>query len=61
MKNPGVADGISGSDERPEVWTRDPARMASEEERKTQQEIAQQAAVAAAQKGSSSVSGLKNN
>eukprot|EP00434_Breviolum_minutum_P002982 symbB.v1.2.002621.t1/scaffold139.1/size300179/4 len=37
------------------VWTRDPARMASEEERKTQQEIAQQAAVAAAQKGSSSV------
>ena len=42
-------------DEWPEVWTRDPARMASEEERKTQQEIAQQAAVAAAQKGSSSV------
>ena len=29
--------------------------MTSEEERKTQQEIAQQAAVAAAQKGSSSV------
>ena len=64
----GTGGGISGShgavawvpqrvddDEWPEVWTRDPARMASEEERKTQQEIAQQAAVAAAQKGSSSV------
>ncbi|CAK9034831.1 Phospholipase A-2-activating protein (PLA2P) (PLAP), partial [Durusdinium trenchii] len=37
------------------VWTRDPARMAAEAERQTQQEIAQQAAVAAAQKGSSSV------
>lgn len=38
-----------------QVWTRDPTRMASEAERKTQQEIAQQATVAAAQKGSSSV------
>ncbi|CAJ1433075.1 unnamed protein product, partial [Effrenium voratum] len=37
------------------VWTRDPARMAPEAERTTQQEIAQQAAVAASQKGSSSV------
>ncbi|CAE7744590.1 lub1, partial [Symbiodinium sp. CCMP2456] len=37
------------------VWTRDPARMAPEAERTTQQEIAQQANVAAAQKGSSSV------
>ena len=49
---------ISGST--PEVWTRDPGRMASEEERKIQQEVAQQAAVAAAQKGSSSVSRLKD-
>lgn len=37
------------------LWTREPARMAPEAERKTQEEIAQQAAVAAAQKGSSSV------
>lgn len=37
------------------VWTKDPARMASEAERQTQQEVAEQAALRAAQKGSSSV------
>lgn len=38
------------------IWTTDPARMASEAERQTNQEMAQSAALTAAQKGSSSTS-----
>jgi len=36
------------------VWTREPSRMATEEERQTQKEMADQAALEAAQKGSTS-------